>query len=47
MANHEQIIEAIKEMSVLELNDLVKAIEEEFGVTANCSSSSSRCDWWR
>ena len=33
MANHEQIIEAIKEMSVLELNDLVKAIEEEF-VTA-------------
>ncbi|MFC0300737.1 50S ribosomal protein L7/L12 [Virgibacillus soli] len=31
---NEQIIDAIKEMSVLELNDLVKAIEEEFGVTA-------------
>ncbi|AKG75085.1 50S ribosomal protein L7/L12 [Salinicoccus halodurans] len=31
---NEKIIEAIKEMSVLELNDLVKAIEEEFGVTA-------------
>lgn|SRR5690625_4306560 len=30
----EKIIEAVKEMSVLELNDLVKAIEEEFGVTA-------------
>jgi len=30
----EQIIETIKEMNVLELNDLVKAIEEEFGVTA-------------
>ncbi|PPA68593.1 50S ribosomal protein L7/L12 [Jeotgalibacillus proteolyticus] len=30
----EQMIEAIKEMSVLELNDLVKAIEEEFGVSA-------------
>lgn len=30
----EQIIEAIKGMSVLELNDLVKAIEDEFGVTA-------------
>jgi len=30
----EQIIEAVKNMSVLELNDLVKAIEEEFGVTA-------------
>ncbi|WP_240377835.1 50S ribosomal protein L7/L12 [Bacillus piscicola] len=32
--SNEQIIDAIKEMSVLELNDLVKAIEEEFGVTA-------------
>ncbi|RAL23238.1 50S ribosomal protein L7/L12 [Thermoflavimicrobium daqui] len=30
----EQIIEAIKGMSVLELNDLVKAIEEEFDVKA-------------
>jgi large subunit ribosomal protein L7/L12 len=30
----ENILEAIKEMTVLELNDLVKAIEEEFGVTA-------------
>ncbi|WP_027087338.1 50S ribosomal protein L7/L12 [Cohnella panacarvi] len=30
----EQILEAIKAMTVLELNDLVKAIEEEFGVTA-------------
>lgn len=31
---NEQILDAIKEMTVLELNDLVKAIEEEFGVTA-------------
>jgi large subunit ribosomal protein L7/L12 len=30
----EQIIDAIKAMSVLELNDLVKACEEEFGVSA-------------
>ena len=30
----EQILDAIKEMTVLQLNDLVKAIEEEFGVTA-------------
>ena len=30
----EQIIEAIKNMTVLELNDLVKACEEEFGVSA-------------
>ena len=32
--SREEIIEAIKEMSVLELNDLVKACEEEFGVSA-------------
>ena len=32
--NMEQIIEAIKGMTVLELNDLVKACEEEFGVSA-------------
>jgi large subunit ribosomal protein L7/L12 len=29
-----EFIEAIKELSVLELNDLVKAVEEEFGVSA-------------
>ena len=32
--NIENIISEIKEASILELNDLVKAIEEEFGVTA-------------
>ena len=32
--NIDQIIEAIKAMTVLELNDLVKACEEEFGVSA-------------
>ena len=30
----DQIIEAIKNMTVLELNELVKACEEEFGVSA-------------
>ena len=29
-----EFIEAIKELSVLELNELVKAVEEEFGVSA-------------
>ena len=29
-----ELIDAIKELSVLELNDLVKACEEEFGVSA-------------
>ena len=32
--NKEEFIASLKEMSVLELNELVKAIEEEFGVTA-------------
>ena len=31
---NEEIIATVKEMTVVELNDLVKAIEEEFGVTA-------------
>lgn len=34
MAKVEEIIEAVKEMNVLELSQLVKALEEEFGVTA-------------
>ena len=29
-----EMIDAIKELSVLELNELVKACEEEFGVSA-------------
>ncbi|MDU6515039.1 MAG: 50S ribosomal protein L7/L12 [Staphylococcus epidermidis] len=41
MANQEQIIEAIKEMSVLELNDLVKAIEEEFGAEFDVELTSA------
>lgn len=32
--NIENIVEEIKGATILELNDLVKAIEEEFGVTA-------------
>lgn len=31
---NEEIIASLKEMTIIELNDLVKAIEEEFGVTA-------------
>ncbi len=34
MADIAKFIEEIKKMTVLELNDLVKAIEEEFGVSA-------------
>ena len=34
MATKEELLETIKSMSVLELADLVKALEEEFGITA-------------
>ena len=34
MANKEEILDAIKGMTVLELAELVKALEEEFGVSA-------------
>ncbi len=32
--DHSKIIEAVEKMTVLELNDLVKAIEEKWGVSA-------------
>jgi large subunit ribosomal protein L7/L12 len=32
--NQQQVIDLVKEMSAIELNGLVKALEEEFGVTA-------------
>jgi large subunit ribosomal protein L7/L12 len=31
--NKDQIIEALKSMTILEINELVKALEEEFGVS--------------
>lgn len=34
MAQIQELVEQIKNMTVLELNDLVKALEEEFGVSA-------------
>lgn len=33
--NKEQILEAVKNMTVLELSELIKALEEEFGVSAS------------
>lgn len=33
--NKEQILEAIKSMTVLDLSELIKALEEEFGVSAS------------
>ena len=32
--NTEELIQSLKEMTILELNEVVKAIEEAFGVTA-------------
>ncbi|SUY48273.1 50S ribosomal protein L7/L12 [Clostridium putrefaciens] len=37
----EEIIQAIKDMSVLELNELVKSCEEEFGVSAAAPAAAA------
>lgn len=44
MANEKvtQFIEEIKSLSVMELNELVKALEEEFGVTAQAAVVAGR-----
>lgn len=39
--SREEIIAAIKEMSVLDLNELVKACEEEFGVSAAAPAAAA------
>ena len=39
-----EFIEAIKELSVLELNDLVKACEEEFGVSAAAGAAGEAAE---
>ena len=38
---HEEILNAISEMSVLELSELVKAIEEKFGVSAAAGAAAA------
>ena len=37
---HEEFITAIESMTVLELNDLVKALEEKFGVSAAAAAGA-------
>ena len=39
-----EFIDAIKELSVLELNDLVKACEEEFGVSAAAAGDAAAAE---
>ena len=39
-----EFIDAIKELSVLELNDLVKACEEEFGVSAAAAEGAGAAE---
>ena len=39
-----EFIEAIKELSVLELNELVKACEEEFGVSAAAGAGAGAAE---
>ena len=44
MADIKKIIEDVKAMTVVELNDLVKAIEEEFGVSAAAMAVAANND---
>ncbi len=39
--SNEEIIASLKEMSILELNELVKAVEAEFGVTAAVATAAA------
>ena len=39
--NNEEIIKAVKEMTILELNELVKACEAEFGVSASAPAAAA------
>ena len=39
--NKEQIMEAIEQMTVLELSELVKALEEKFGVSASAPMAAA------
>ncbi len=41
MADIAKIVEEVKTLTVLELNDLVKALEEEFGVSAAAAVAAS------
>jgi large subunit ribosomal protein L7/L12 len=41
MATAAKLIEEIKKMSVLELSELVKALEEEFGVSASAMAAAA------
>ncbi len=41
MATAAELIEEIKKMSVLELSELIKALEEEFGVSATAGAAAA------
>ena len=43
----DEILDAIAEMSVMDIVALVEAMEEKFGVSARSGSSSSTCGRWR
>ena len=39
------IVEAVKSLSILELNELVKAVEEEFGVSAAAPAAEEKTEF--
>ena len=45
MADVKKFIEEVKSMTVLELNELVKALEEEFGVSAAAPAAEEKSEF--
>lgn len=45
-ANAQKILDLVKELSVIELNQLVKSLEEEFGVSAAAAVMVWGGAWW-
>ena len=46
-ANLEKIVEELSKLSVLEAAELVKALEEKWGVSAAAPVADGRCCWPR
>ena len=47
MADLDKIVEQLSELSVLEAAELVKKLEEKWGVSAAAPVADGRRRWWR
>ena len=42
----EDILEAVSSMSVLDLSELIKEMEEKFGVSSAAAAVAAPASWW-